>query len=145
MPTRIPLKSTVVRKDPVSLPAPSGRSRNNGSHGTASAAAVSTRSNIIPSLHHQPDATTPSPNRNILRSGSVYHRSSILRERIGGRQSSRDEDDEDDDDDDDNNDTMLDSNSIPRLSSNDIRASPRVLGYMFSSIAAIVMFVSIIQ
>jgi hypothetical protein len=82
----------------------------------------------------------PTPRKGVSsppqRSGSVYRRSSILRQRIGKRRG--DEDDEDEDDDDPDVDDT-------RLSSDDIRASPRLLGYVFGSIAAAVMFVSVVQ
>jgi len=66
------------------------------------------------------------------RSSKTVFRSSILKEL-----SVRNDDDEDDD-------ISIDP-QIVRFSSNDIRASPRLLGYLFATIASAVMLASVVQ
>lgn len=148
MPTRIALKNPHTAEN--------DRSQKSRQQPMAAAGALdyihpplqSPRSLVKPEneFHAATPVRTPSSvPKSSVRQSSVFHRSTILRERIASERT-RD---------------LHDSASAPepatpelimeeddrnvRLSSNDIRASPRLLGYMFCSVAAGVMFVSVIQ
>ncbi|GKY94329.1 hypothetical protein MPSEU_000398700 [Mayamaea pseudoterrestris] len=151
MPTRITLK-------PRKTPAPSSSSRlQPASAQTAplpdAGAAITVTNNGSPSTPNMtPTGNASSSSRRSIRRSSVYHRSSILRERVTdkraeGRGDNQIDNQENNNQNDENEHDLLDLSSPTnlRLSSNDIRASPRLLGYLFCSIAAAVMFVSIVQ